>query len=149
MERDGREGLDYYTLLGVNRGASADEIGRAYRAAARATHPDTHPDEPSSGERFTEITSAYETLSDPTRRAAYDRVQPPAARAYRVEPVSPQRTKPAVVPIPPHRAPRPHPEPLQPPIPIRRIEHPITIEGDAIELAASWSRLLRWTRRSF
>lgn len=145
METDG---LDYYTLLGINRSASADEIGRAYRAAARATHPDIHPDEPSSGERFSEITSAYETLIDPARRAAYDRVQPSAPRAYRVEPVNPQTAKPSVVPIPPRRAPRP-PEPLQAPVPIRRIQHPTTIEGDAIELAASWSRLLRWTWRSF
>jgi curved DNA-binding protein CbpA len=132
MESDG---LDYYTLLGIDSSASPDEIGRAYRAAARATHPDIHPDEPSSGGRFTAITSAYETLSDPARRAAYDhRARPADARAYRVEPVSAAKRKTTVVPIPPRRAPRPHPEPLQAPVPI--------------ELAASWSRLLRWTWRS-
>jgi curved DNA-binding protein CbpA len=132
--------LDYYALLGIDRSASGDEIGRAYRRAARATHPDTHPDEPSAGERFTAIAVAYETLSDPARRASYDQHRPPTTRAYRVEPVASREAQPSVVPI----RPRPNPEPLRTPDAMR-IEGPETIE----ELAASLSLLLHWTRRSF
>jgi curved DNA-binding protein CbpA len=66
---------DYYALLGVGRHASAADNDRAYRRAARATHPDIHPDDSSAGERFTAVALAYETLSDPTRRASYDRRQ--------------------------------------------------------------------------
>jgi DnaJ domain len=67
---------DYYSLLDIGRSATAKEIGRAYRRAARATHPDIHPDDTSATERFNAITSAYETLSDPQRRASYDRTPP-------------------------------------------------------------------------
>lgn len=62
-----------YALLGVPRTASAADIKSAYRRLARACHPDTHPDDPTAGERFTDITAAYETLMDPRRRAVYDR----------------------------------------------------------------------------
>ena len=72
----GRHDSDFYAALGIERDATAAEIGRAYRRAARATHPDTHPHEPTAAERFRTITIAYETLSNPRHRAAYDRVQP-------------------------------------------------------------------------
>ena len=64
---------DYYALLGIGRTASATEIDRAYRRAARATHPDIHPDDTSAAERFNAVTIARETLSNPLRRASYDR----------------------------------------------------------------------------
>src|SRR5215211_7447250 len=63
---------DYYTLLGVTRDASADDIKRAYRRLAREYHPDRNPD-PAARERMTEINRAYEVLSDADRRARYDR----------------------------------------------------------------------------
>ena len=63
---------DLYRLLGVPRDADADTIKKAYRRLARQLHPDVNPD-PQTQERFKEVTLAYEVLSDPQKRAAYDR----------------------------------------------------------------------------
>lgn len=63
---------DLYELLGVNRDADADAVKKAYRRLARQYHPDVNPD-PEAQERFKEISRAYEVLSDPQKRAAYDR----------------------------------------------------------------------------
>src|SRR3954469_15429045 len=64
--------IDHYAVLGVSRGASAEEIRTAYRRAARASHPDLHPEDPTAPERFKQVQVAYEILGDPGRRAAYD-----------------------------------------------------------------------------
>lgn len=64
---------DYYAVLGVSRDATPDEIKRAYRRLARQYHPDANPDDPQAEARFKEVALAYETLSDPDRRARYDR----------------------------------------------------------------------------
>ena len=64
---------DYYEMLGVDRGASADDIKKAYRKLARQHHPDANPEAPESDEVFKDLARAYETLSDPERRARYDR----------------------------------------------------------------------------
>jgi molecular chaperone DnaJ len=63
---------DPYDLLGVARDADADTVKKAYRKLARQYHPDVNPD-PAAQERFKEVTRAYEVLSDPQKRAAYDR----------------------------------------------------------------------------
>ncbi|MCW5776685.1 MAG: DnaJ domain-containing protein [Phycisphaeraceae bacterium] len=64
---------DYYEVLGVSRGASADEIRRAYRAKARQFHPDVNK-APDAAERFAELQQAYDVLSDDKRRGLYDRL---------------------------------------------------------------------------
>ncbi|MCQ2490639.1 MAG: molecular chaperone DnaJ [Ruminococcus sp.] len=63
---------DYYEVLGIQKGASEDEIKKAFRKKARENHPDLHPDDPSYIEKFQEINEANEVLSDPEKRAKYD-----------------------------------------------------------------------------
>lgn len=63
---------DYYEVLGVQRGAGDDEIKKAYRKMAIKFHPDKNPGDKSAEEKFKEVGEAYEALSDPQRRAAYD-----------------------------------------------------------------------------
>jgi len=63
---------DYYEVLGVNRGASEDELKSAFRGLARKFHPDVS-DDPDAEEKFKEINEAYAVLSDGEKRAAYDR----------------------------------------------------------------------------
>jgi DnaJ-class molecular chaperone len=63
---------DYYQILGLDEDAPVEAIKRAYRARARACHPDRHPDDPAAAERFKGVTEAYEVLSNPTLRQQYD-----------------------------------------------------------------------------
>lgn len=65
---------DPYDVLGVDRSATQEEIKGAFRKAAMLHHPDKNPDDPSAQQRFKEINAAYQILSDPQKRAAYDRL---------------------------------------------------------------------------
>jgi curved DNA-binding protein CbpA len=77
-------GPDHYQLLGVPRQASREEIAQAWRRRARDEHPDARPADAAAARRFRALAEAWQVLSDPDRRAAYDRAlasQPqPAAR---------------------------------------------------------------------
>lgn len=65
---------DYYEVLGVAKDASDSDIKKAYRKLALKYHPDRNPDDPSAEEKFKELGEAYEIISDPDKRAAYDRM---------------------------------------------------------------------------
>ena len=64
---------DYYTTLGVERGASADEMKKSYRKLAMQFHPDRNPGDAKAEAKFKEINEAYDVLKDDQKRAAYDR----------------------------------------------------------------------------
>ena len=66
------EKRDYYEVLGLQKGATADEIKKAYRRLAKENHPDLHPGDKACEERFKEVNEAYEVLSDDDKRAKYD-----------------------------------------------------------------------------
>lgn len=65
--------LDLYQRLGLKRGASEAEIKKAYRSLAKQLHPDKNKDNPNAAKRFSEVTHAYDMLSDKDKRARYDR----------------------------------------------------------------------------
>jgi molecular chaperone DnaJ len=72
---------DLYSALGVSKGASADEIKKAYRKLARQYHPDKNPGDATAEERFKEVQHAYDVLSDPAKRKQYDQFGSPDGRA--------------------------------------------------------------------
>ena len=65
---------DFYEVLGVSRSASQDEIRKAYKKLAKKFHPDVKPADPDAEKKFSEITEAYDALSDDAKRKAYDQI---------------------------------------------------------------------------
>ena len=65
--------MDLYQRLGIKRGASDEEVKKAYRSLAKQLHPDRNKDNPKAAERFAQVTHAYDLLSDKDKRARYDR----------------------------------------------------------------------------
>ena len=65
--------MDLYQRLGIKRDASEAEVKKAYRSLAKQLHPDRNQDNPKAGERFNQVTQAYDILSDKDKRARYDR----------------------------------------------------------------------------
>jgi molecular chaperone DnaJ len=64
--------MDFYVILGIERGASQSDIKRAYKRLARKCHPDINPGDRMAAAQFRQVAEAYETLSDPDRRSQYD-----------------------------------------------------------------------------
>lgn len=64
---------DPYSILGVSKGADEKAVKSAYRKLAKELHPDKHPDDPKAADKFSEVTRAYDLLSDAKKRAQYDR----------------------------------------------------------------------------
>jgi curved DNA-binding protein CbpA len=108
---------DLYQLLGVPREASRAEIAQAWRRRARAEHPDARPSDAAAPGRFRVLAQAYQVLSDPARRAAYD-------RALRAGPAGPDTEVPVVRVRPPRPA-RPAAWPAGPPLWVG----PVRVEG--------------------
>jgi curved DNA-binding protein CbpA len=115
---------ELYQLLGVAREASPEEIAQAWRRRARAEHPDARPRDAGAPGRFRVLAEAYQVLSDPARRAAYDRAL--ESRAYR-----PDAPDPAVRVRPPRPA-RPDLRSPGPPL----WAGPVRVEGP--QAASGW-----------
>lgn len=73
--------IDYYSLLGIKRNATAVEIKRAYRKMVFRYHPDRNPDDEEAADKFKQVLEAYETLSDIDKKSIYDEVTQPAEEA--------------------------------------------------------------------
>ncbi len=63
---------DYYEVLGIQKGASEDEIKKAYKKKAREYHPDLHPNDPTCEDKMKEVNEAFEILNDPDKKSRYD-----------------------------------------------------------------------------
>jgi curved DNA-binding protein CbpA len=79
-------GQTHYQILGVDNSATPEDLKKAYKAAAKASHPDHHPDDPTAEERFKAVAAAWDVLGDAEKRKAYDEL---LARPPEPEPLPP------------------------------------------------------------
>lgn len=64
---------DFYKILGVTKSATKNEVKKAYRNMAKSMHPDKNKDDPNASDKFSDLSAAYEILSDDEKRKLYDR----------------------------------------------------------------------------
>lgn len=83
---------DYYSVLGIKRSASQEEVKRAYRKAVFRYHPDRNPGDDEAAAKFKQVLDAYEVLSDSSRRAKYDQVTRPAGAESEAEEANEQES---------------------------------------------------------
>jgi curved DNA-binding protein CbpA len=152
-----RRNFDPYAILGVERAASALQVARAHRSLAKRHHPDLHPDElTDADERMRRINEAWQILSNPIRRADYDRAHPAAgtpastshwaASRHDVRPAAPTSTRTwatwRATAAETRSAPRTVREPGEVPIPrTRRPPRPAAEQPQGF-LASGWAALL-------
>src|SRR5215213_7661990 len=87
------EYIDYYKILGVDKGASTEDIKKAYRKLARKYHPDVNPNNKEAHKKFQEVNEANEVLSDPEKRKKYDQYGKDWKHAEEFEKVKQQRQR--------------------------------------------------------
>ena len=80
---------DPYQVLGVDKSVSADELKSAYRKLAKKLHPDVNPGKKDIEQKFKEVTAAYDLLSDPAKRARFDRGEIDGQGTFRPDPKTP------------------------------------------------------------